>query len=112
MEVAIFAIIFVGILAVSTVVFGGWFVVTIVRGIATFLGIIPGPPRPDPRRFGYRRGRPMIDAPAASVPEAGQRLCPYELCKSTNDLHARFCRRCGRQMGPAKPVSVRRAAGW
>jgi hypothetical protein len=111
-EIVIISVIAVGIFAVAALVFGGWFVVTVVRGIAGFLGIVPTPPEPG-RAFGpRRRARGMIDAPAQGVAGAGQRLCPYELCKSTNDLHARYCRRCGREMGPANPVRVRRAAVW
>jgi hypothetical protein len=110
MEVVVFAVIIVGVVAVSALVFGGWFIVTIVRGIGGFLGILPPPPGPRRLPQPRRPRRDMIDAPDATA--AGQRLCPYELCKSTNDLHARYCRRCGREMGPASPVRVRRAALW
>jgi hypothetical protein len=101
-EIFIFLLIFIGIIVVSSLVFGGWFIVTVVRGLATFLGLrsaeLPGARRPS--------------GAIQTGPPANQRLCPYELCKSTNDLSARYCRRCGRELGAARPVEVRRVAAW
>ena len=104
-EFILFLIIFVGIMAVSALVFGGWFIVMIVRGIATFLGLrSPAPPQ----GIGPRR-------PSGAVqigPPVNQRLCPYELCKAPNDNTARFCRRCGRPIAAPARAAVRRAAVW
>lgn len=101
-EFLLFLIIFVGIMALSALIFGGWFIVMLVRGIASFLGLrVPE----QGRRF--RSG-------AVQVPPLGanQRQCSYELCKAINDSDARFCRRCGREMAPPQHVNVRRAAVW
>jgi hypothetical protein len=104
MEIVLFVAIFVGIMAISALVFGGWFIVMVVRGIATFLGLRSADAPP---RLQNQRARPI-----QSGPPGEQRLCPYELCKSTNDLSARFCRRCGRELGAPRVVRVQRAAAW
>jgi hypothetical protein len=102
-EFILFLAIFVGIMAISALIFGSWFIIMLVRGIAGFFGVRQNPPPIGPRR------------PSGAVqigPVPNQRICPYELCKSPNDPTARFCRRCGREMAPATPVKVRRAAVW
>jgi len=105
-EFALFILVFIGIMAVSALIFGSWFLIMIVRGIAGFLGFRPMPPATP---IGPRR-------PSGAVqigPMPNQRNCPYELCKSPNDSAARFCRRCGRELAAPSPVKVtRRAAMW
>lgn len=105
-EFFLFVAIFVGIMAISALIFGGWFIVMIVRGVAGFLGLRSAPPQPLP---GARR--PSGAVQIGPVP-ANQRLCPYELCKAPNDLPAKFCRRCGRELGRPQHANVRRAAVW
>jgi hypothetical protein len=105
-EFILFVLIFVGIMAVSALIFGGWFLVMIVRGIASFLGLRPA--AAGPAAIGPRR-------PSGAVqigPVANQRTCPYELCKAANDGAARFCRRCGRELGAPSHPQVRRVAAW
>ena len=102
-EFILFLAIFIGIMAVSALIFGSWFLIMLFRGIAGFLGLRSTPPPIGPRR------------PSGAVqigPVPNQRICPYELCKSPNDVTARFCRRCGREMVAPSPVKVRRAAVW
>ena len=104
-EFLLFVLIFVGIMVVSALVFGGWFLVMLVRGIGAFLGLRQTPP---PAQIGVRR-------PSGAVqigPVPNQRTCPYELCRAPNDGSARFCRRCGREMGAPLRPQVRRAAAW
>lgn len=102
-EFILFIAIFIGVMAVSALVFGGWFLVMLVRGIAGFLGL-----RAEPQAIGPRR--PSGARQIGPVPP-GLRTCPYELCKSPNDTDARFCRRCGRKL-VAQPVHARRAPAW
>jgi hypothetical protein len=108
-EFFIFVLIFVAIMFVSALVFGGWFLVLIVRGVAGFLGIRSAQTqqqlRPNYRRMPGGGG-------VQTGPVVGQRLCQYELCKASNDGTARFCRRCGRELTRPAQVSVRRAALW
>jgi len=103
-EFILFVAIFIGIMAVSALIFGGWFLVMIGRGIAAFLGVRPQPPGIGPRR-------PSGAFQIGPVPP-NQRQCPYELCKAGNDAAARFCRRCGRELGTPVRAQVRRAAVW
>ena len=105
-EFILFIAVFVGIMVISALIFGGWFLVMIVRGIASFLGLRPAPM--GPAAIGPRR-------PSGAVqigPVPNQRTCPYELCKASNDSSARFCRRCGRQLGAPVRQDVRRVATW
>jgi hypothetical protein len=100
-------------MAVSALVFGGWFIVMIARGIGSFLGVRPSdPPRvpmPPPQGlYGVRRPSGAVQ----TGPVQGQRVCAYELCKAPNDATARFCRRCGRQLAAPARVHVSRAAVW
>jgi hypothetical protein len=104
-EFILFIAIFVGIMAVSALIFGGWFLVMVFRGIASFLGLRQTPP---PVPMGQRRRSGAVQI----GPVASQRQCPYELCKSPNDGSARFCRRCGRELVTPSHVNVRRAAVW
>jgi hypothetical protein len=103
-EFLLFILIFVGIMVVSALVFGGWFLVMLIRGIGAFLGLRQTPPRP----IGVRR--PSGAVQIGPVPD--QRTCPYELCRATNDGAARYCRRCGRDLGMPLRPQVRRAAVW
>ena len=106
-EFILFIAIFVGIMAVSALIFGGWFLVMIVRGLASFLGMRPAPVTGQ-AAIGARR-------PSGAVqigPVPNQRTCPYELCKAANDGSARFCRRCGRELGAPLHPHVRRVATW
>ena len=112
-EFILFVVIFVGIMAVSALVFGGWFIVMLARGIGSFLGV---------RAIGDNRaptalpqGFHGVRRPSGAVqtgPVVGQRVCAYELCKAPNDGTARFCRRCGRQLAAPARVNVSRAAVW
>ena len=106
-EFILFVAIFIGIMAVSALIFGGWFLVMIGRAIAAFLGVRPDAPAVGPRR-------PSGAYPIGPVPPPppNQRTCPYELCKAGNDMTARFCRRCGRELGAPVRTQVRRAAVW
>ena len=108
MEFILFLVIFVGIMAVSALVFGGWFLVMIARGIGAFLGVRSTAP---PRGI-YDAAVRRPSGAFQTGPVAGQRACAYELCKAENDATARFCRRCGRQLAASARVRVTRAAVW
>jgi len=120
-EFILFLAIFIGIMAISALIFGGWFIVMLVRGIGGFLGIRPTPP---PIPVGPRRPSGAVQiGPIRQVqggqvrqvqdgPLINQCICAYELCKATNDINAKFCRRCGRELVVPSPVRVRRAAVW
>jgi len=96
-EIAIFLLIVLGVLVVTTLVFGGWLLVTVVRlisrGIAGLLGV-------------PNYARPTLASPAIL-------RCPRARCHAENHPSAKYCRRCGANMHAAAqrtPVKVRRAA--
>ena len=104
-EFILFLLILIGIMAVSALIFGGWFIVMIVRGIASFLGLRHDVQPIEPQRpSGAARIGPVLHG------RAGQ--CANPLCRSTNDATARFCRRCGQRMAQSQGVPMRRAAVW
>jgi hypothetical protein len=105
-EFLIFVFIFLAIMFVSALIFGGWFITLLVRGVGTFLGVRSASAAQ--LRPNYRGGR----GGRQTGPVVGQRTCQYELCKAANDGGARFCRRCGRELTAPARVSVRRAAVW
>jgi ribosomal protein L40E len=88
--------IFIAIIAVTAVLFGGWLIVVIVRG---GIGIMN-------HLLGGSSARPM------SLPGQNNTICPQANCRAANPASAAFCRRCGRQMPRAQRVTVRRAAMW
>jgi hypothetical protein len=108
-EFLLFLVIFVGIMTVSALIFGGWFIVMIVRGIAGFFGMRHDvPPIEAPRASGAVRVGPVMHRGAVG----GAALCGNPLCRAPNGTNARFCRRCGQKMAHGQAVNVRRAAVW
>ena len=86
-------------------IFGGWFIVMIVRGIASFFGLRHDVPPIEPRRAsGAARIGPVLHGRTGP--------CGNPLCRAPNAATARFCRRCGQRMAQSQPASVRRAAVW
>jgi hypothetical protein len=94
-DLVITILIFVGVMGVTALLFGGWIVVSIIRFV----------------------GRAMSRQPAAppSMMRTGDCvLCANEMCRTPNPPAAQFCRRCGRALNQsaARPAAVRRAAMW
>jgi hypothetical protein len=97
-EAAAAIFIFIAIIAVTAILFGGWLIVSIVRGaisIGSYLLDANG-----------NRHRPM------ALPGQNTAICPQANCRAPNPARAAFCRRCGRPMPRAQHVTVRRAAMW
>lgn len=91
-EFVVTALVFVGVIAVTALVFGGWLLVVIVRGIGRLTGLIP-PAAPPPHRFGG--GHPY----AAFAPvQPGHVRCARPQCLAENPQRAQFCRRCGNDL--------------
>ena len=104
-EFFLFLVIFVGIMVVSALIFGGWFIFMIVRGIASFFGLRHDvPPIEPPRPSGAARIGPVLHSRTSQ--------CHNPLCRSLNDVGARFCRRCGHKMAQTAAAPARRAAVW
>ena len=95
-------LIFVGIIVIIAVVFGGWVIVAVLRLLGRGVGALT-------RRSSKR-----------ALPPAGLVRCVHPKCSADSPKGARFCRRCGRIMqaefsspgaGAERPV-VRRVAMW
>jgi hypothetical protein len=88
-------LIFMGVIALTAVIFGGWVIVTLVRVLFRGVGALFAPP-----------SLPPMPGSARGV------ICDNGYCRAVNPGTARFCRRCGRQLPEAQRVQVRRAAMW
>lgn len=91
-EFVVTILIFVAVIAITAVVFGGWVIVTVLRTIGR---VVFGPPA----------HRDQLTGGATSG-----LICPRHKCRAKNPPEARFCRRCGAPMPTAQRVAVRRAA--
>jgi ribosomal protein L40E len=96
-EIMFTIMLFVAVTAITAVLFGGWVIFVIIRGIARVLGTALGLPQAP----GAMQMRPIA-----------MRTCTNMRCLATNPLDARFCRRCGQHLPEAQRVAVRRAAMW
>src|SRR5688500_2244781 len=104
MEIVIAILVFLGVVLVAVLFFGGWVIVSVVGLIARAIGVNRSPvaPAPVPR--------------AQRMPPPQRILCAQGNCRAPNAAAARFCRRCGRPVaGPVAgrgPAVVRRVAMW
>ncbi|HEV2292637.1 MAG TPA: hypothetical protein VGR35_02205 [Tepidisphaeraceae bacterium] len=91
-------LIFVAVIAITALLFGGWLIVTIISAFCRLL-MLP---------FRARRGsRQRMVAGEMTSPR-----CANERCRAENAPVASFCRRCGTPMRHAQHVPVRRVAMW
>jgi ribosomal protein L40E len=97
MEGALTILVFMGVIAVTALVFGVWLFITIVRGLFRGLGLM------------FNTTKPSLPAMPAAM---RTRVCEHERCLAVNPATARFCRRCGRELAGGTHVNVRRAAIW
>ena len=106
MDIFVAILIFVGVVIVSALVFGGWVIVAIVRLLARAIGGAPRAPLPPAR----------VAAPRVPQGAPWRVLCAQANCRAANPSTARFCRRCGRDVaGPVQGRAgavVRRVAMW
>ena len=104
-EFLLFLAVFFGIMVIAALLFGGWFIIMIVRGVASFLGLRHDVAPIEPTRpSGAARIGPVL------TPRTGQ--CGNPLCRAPNEPKARFCRRCGQTVHRAERSGVSRAAVW
>jgi hypothetical protein len=93
-ELVMTFLIFMVVIAISAILFGGWVFITIVRMVLRLLF----PARTGPREVSVE--------PSSTV------TCSRERCRASNPPGARFCRRCGRVLPAVEHVPVRRVAMW
>jgi len=100
MDIVVAILIFIGVVIIVTLGFGGWVIVAILRLMTRALGGGGRSYAPPPRLPGSGRGNP----------------CAYSNCRAVNAPTARFCRRCGRPVAPGtvqrNAAVVRRVAMW
>jgi hypothetical protein len=94
MEWALTILIFMGVIAVTALIFGVWIVATIFRLV--FRGV-----------FG------LFNPPTyPQMSSAHGVICQNNRCRNANPGTAQFCRRCGQKLPQVQHVNVRRAAMW
>jgi len=96
-ETIVTILIFVAVIAITAVLFGGWLVLTIVRA----LGRAILPPKREAEEL------PMLQTTSAITA-----CCRNDRCRAENPAAASFCRRCGTSMRAVQQVPVRRVAMW
>ncbi len=96
MEGVFFILIFIGVIAITAVLFTIWVVVGIMRLGVRLLGALFAPPQ-----------RPTMP-PIRALSSIG---CGNSMCNAINPSNARFCRRCGQALEPRR-VAARRVACW
>lgn len=83
LDVVIGIFIFVGVIAVTTLLFSGWAIYGVIRAVVSGIGaLISSSSSPSSR-------------PALTGEGAGQTRCPRARCHAHNPPGATFCRRCG-----------------
>jgi len=98
-EVFVTLFLFVVVIMVTALLFGGWVIFMIIRLIVRALGAVFSP-TPAPTRIVPLQGQsPMV-------------TCSNPRCRGPNPLAARFCRRCGVALPSPQRVAARRAAMW
>jgi hypothetical protein len=98
--------IFLGVMAVTALIFGGWVIVNVFRGVGTLLGF-----RPPPRLPQHMAGMPPRTPFQSNVP-AGYVQCQVSGCRHVNPATAKFCRHCGHAFPPPQPAVARRVAAF
>lgn len=88
MEFFIFVAVFIGVIAVTALLFGGWAVVTLIKALVSGVRSLVAPPRRMTRPDPARRVGSFGTTPA-------QVRCMRPRCHGDNPPGARFCRRCG-----------------
>src|SRR5690348_15379065 len=86
----------IAVIGVTAVLFGGWILVTAMRGLGQAIHLLLGPVGPPPRRLPMTRSN-MV-------------RCPRARCHAENPVGVQFCRRCGRSLVPEQATTRRPAA--
>ena len=99
-EVVVTILIFIAVIAIAAVLFGGWLIVATCRMVMRMLS---APFRRAPDHTA------MIEGP--TLPSGATR-CSNDRCRVENPAVASFCRRCGSPLRAVERVPVRRVAMW
>ena len=139
-EIVTAILIFIGVMAITSLVFGSWVVLSILRGIGNLLSgstrnsqravsqqrppvvpvamassprayVPPVPPTPPPIQPQPHSLGALLNVKNAGVPGDGI-PCQGQGCRQVNPLSARFCRRCGHPISQVTAAAQRRVAMW
>ena len=124
-EIVLGIVIFLGIMAISALVFGGWVVVSVLKGIGNVVfGTQPKPVarpgiNPQGKGVGGSVGSPSVQKmgftgikPLPPVDAKGGVPCQGPGCRQVNPTSARYCRRCGHPISQVTAAAQRRVAMW
>ena len=96
-------LIFLAVIVITAVLFGGWLILAIINLLGRLL-LAP-----------LRKGSEPSSTFVLPTNEATTTTirCPNERCRAENPIGASFCRRCGTATRTAvQPVQTRRVAMW
>src|SRR5271165_4288841 len=88
LDFAIGIFIFIGIIAVTALLFSGWALYGVIRAVITGVGRLFYSPSP-------------ARSPSLPLQPGGTNRCPRTRCHATNPANALFCRRCGCSLAAA-----------
>ena len=98
-EVIIAILVFIAVIAITALLFGGWLVVMVCTAVGRLLML---PFRCPPGNAALVN----VDATPAAP------RCANERCRAENAPVAAYCRRCGSPVRAVQHVPVRRVAMW
>jgi hypothetical protein len=101
--------IFLGVMAVTVLVFGGWIIVSVLRGVGILLGLRSRRAQPPLTPLGHRSPY-QAPIPAQSWAASGYVQCAIPGCRHVNPAGAKFCRHCGHAFPPPQAAVARRVA--
>jgi len=102
LHVMIGIFVFVGIIAVTALLFSGWAVYGVIRAIASGISALISSSAP----AATLRGTGQAPRSSMTGPSAGQVRCPRARCHAGNPTGARFCRRCGSNLLASAAVEI------
>lgn len=101
---------FIGVMAITAVVFGGWVIARIARGLGMMLGLIPPRNAPMAARqmhtFSQSPNLPTFGLPQGSI------QCRIGGCRHINPAAAKFCRHCGHAFPQMQSSPMSREAAY
>ena len=100
--------IFLGVMAVTALIFGGWIIVNVVRGVGSLLGLRSSRPQTPLARNYFGAYQPPF--PGQAQAPNGYVQCAIPGCRHVNPASAKFCRHCGHAFPPPQAAVARRVA--
>lgn len=103
MEGVVIILLFVGVIAVTALIFCVWVIAMVLRLVLRGIGTLFMAPRVGARKSGWTMTEHRTTGDSV--------ICASQRCRAANPAGARFCRRCGQPITTTR-VGVTRAACW